>query len=357
MKKLLRSVLIAIILISLVSCQSQVPYIGENGNWWIGDQDLGVAVRQPQDEQGGTGGYIEEDLLPVTEIAKVLRQSTVIVRGMTVYSESSGVYSSGVGFMVSENGYIATLYSIVQDCETIEIVQGDGQIINGELIAYNEAENIAFVRVDCTLPVVPIGNSSGILQGETVYAIGANDNTLIFSQGIISAENFAFSHSGSQYTFDTKTFLTDASLGDGSKCGVIANQEGKVIGLAFGVNSSIHCVLPINVIMKLVESVEATGNCNDVETGNTRMRPIIGMQVETITTYDGIIVKYVTSGSFSDGVLQNGDIIYELDGVPIGNVDQFIAKLYDYRLGQTIHLKINRLGEMLEVNLHLSTTQ
>ena len=41
--------LVSVMLLSLVSCQMQTPYIGENGNWWVGDKDLGVASQiQPE---------------------------------------------------------------------------------------------------------------------------------------------------------------------------------------------------------------------------------------------------------------------------------------------------------------------
>lgn len=39
----------------LTSCSSITPYIGENGNWWVGDEDLGVSAQGPQGEKGSTG--------------------------------------------------------------------------------------------------------------------------------------------------------------------------------------------------------------------------------------------------------------------------------------------------------------
>ena len=272
MKKFMAMLLIGIMAMSFASCQSQTPYIGENGNWWIGNQNLGIAPRDPQDEQGSSKTNKENNSLSATEIAKILKQSTVIV-----YGGKRGVsWSSGTGFVASKNGYIITLYSIIKNYDTIEIVTSDGQTKTGELMAYNEAENIAFIKVDCDFPVIPIGNSSDVSQGEIVYAIGEKDNTLIFSHGVISATDSVFTHTGTQYVYDTKTFLTDASFGDRSNCGVLANHEGKVIGLAFDLSSSIHHVLPINTIMKLVESVEKTGNCNNLVTENTQIRPLIG---------------------------------------------------------------------------------
>lgn len=54
MKKILLTLLLALSLL-LTSCASQVPYIGENGNWWVGDEDLGVSAQGPQGEKGDTG--------------------------------------------------------------------------------------------------------------------------------------------------------------------------------------------------------------------------------------------------------------------------------------------------------------
>ena len=338
-------------LMCLVSCQSQTPYIGENGNWWVGNHDLGVAAQ----------GYNQEDALSVPEIAKVLTQSTVIVRSKDMHVESLGT-----GFIVSENGYIVTLYGIVDDSRSTEIIFSNGQIVDGEIVAYNEAENIAIIKVEGSFTAAPIGNCDNLLQGSPVYCVGAQNNTLVFSQGVISATESVFSHIGSEYAFDTKVLLTDASFGD-VNCGVLANQDGKIIGLVFGMNtiSSIHYVLPINVITEFVEYAKATENCNNVDLGNTKIRPIIGISTSTIkkgntnfvgtlATSDGVIVGFVDPDGFAEGVLQINDIIYEVDGIVVSNVDQLYNKLYDYRLGQAIHLKIDRLGELLEVDIYLS---
>ena len=45
------------VLLFTVGCSTdgQTPYIGENGNWWIGDSDLGVSATGPKGEKGETG--------------------------------------------------------------------------------------------------------------------------------------------------------------------------------------------------------------------------------------------------------------------------------------------------------------
>ena len=54
MKKILVS-LILILSLFLTSCYSFDLYVGENGNWWNGDEDLGISAQTPQGEQGIQG--------------------------------------------------------------------------------------------------------------------------------------------------------------------------------------------------------------------------------------------------------------------------------------------------------------
>lgn len=56
MKKVI-IVFISIVLASvmLTACDSKVPYIGENGNWWVGESDLEIPAQGPQGETGEKG--------------------------------------------------------------------------------------------------------------------------------------------------------------------------------------------------------------------------------------------------------------------------------------------------------------
>ena len=54
MKKIIVSLILLLSLV-LTSCSSVNLYIGENGNWWNGDEDLGIVAQGPQGEQGPQG--------------------------------------------------------------------------------------------------------------------------------------------------------------------------------------------------------------------------------------------------------------------------------------------------------------
>lgn len=56
LKNLTVAMLLLVLLFALGGCaKKRTPYIGENGNWWVGDTDLGVAAQGPQGEAGPAG--------------------------------------------------------------------------------------------------------------------------------------------------------------------------------------------------------------------------------------------------------------------------------------------------------------
>ena len=55
-KAIFLSAIVAVLsLVAMTGCASNKPYIGENGNWWVGDSDLGVPATGPQGETGPQG--------------------------------------------------------------------------------------------------------------------------------------------------------------------------------------------------------------------------------------------------------------------------------------------------------------
>ena len=59
MKRIISMILAVIMLactvVSLGSCSTDVPYVGENGNWWIGETDTGVLAKGKTGDKGETG--------------------------------------------------------------------------------------------------------------------------------------------------------------------------------------------------------------------------------------------------------------------------------------------------------------
>ena len=54
-------------LLCLAGCKTNTPYIGENGNWWIGDTDTGVLAQGNKGDKGDTGEKGETEFYNVEE--------------------------------------------------------------------------------------------------------------------------------------------------------------------------------------------------------------------------------------------------------------------------------------------------
>ena len=47
--------IVALLSLCMVACHSSTPYIGENGNWWLDESDLGIPSRGEPGEPGAKG--------------------------------------------------------------------------------------------------------------------------------------------------------------------------------------------------------------------------------------------------------------------------------------------------------------
>lgn len=58
------------------------PYIGENGNWWVGDTDTGVSAKGPKGDPGPQGppGEIPEDYPQIREDVSKLKEDTAALK-------------------------------------------------------------------------------------------------------------------------------------------------------------------------------------------------------------------------------------------------------------------------------------
>ncbi len=69
----------------------------------------------------------------------------------------------------------------------------------------------------------------------------------------------------------------------------------------------------------------------------------------------GIEVHDIMEGSPSQGVLQEGDVIREVDGVEVELANEVISQVQEREIGETVNLKIERNGRILEKEV--STTE
>ncbi len=86
-------------------------------------------------------------------------------------------YGLGSGFIIDERGYVATNYHVIEDADVIKVTLTNGKEYQAIVIGGDKESDIAVLKInaDDKLTVAELGNSSDILVGEWVIAIGNLD--------------------------------------------------------------------------------------------------------------------------------------------------------------------------------------
>lgn len=127
------------------------------------------------------------DAQTVEQIAAAAKPSVVTIR---VGGRDGLEAGMGAGFVISEDGLIATNHHVIQEARPIWVQMSDGRRFEVEQIhAHDRKLDLAIIRIKAKgLKPLPLGDSAAITQGMPVVALG-NPAGLINSvvSGVISA--------------------------------------------------------------------------------------------------------------------------------------------------------------------------
>jgi S1-C subfamily serine protease len=186
--------------------------------------------------------------LTVPQIVKKWNESILLVKSI---DKNGNILGQGSGFVISENGVIATNYHVVKSSHSVLI-----QFVNGKsyqevsLIAGYPSNDLAILYIekdDSFLPVI-LGDSDNLQTGEQILAIGnpyGFENTI--SDGLIS---------GIRKIGDFKLLQITAPVSPGSSGGALFNMKGEVIGIT-SIGSqwdaqNLNFAIPTNILKFLV---------------------------------------------------------------------------------------------------------
>ena len=236
-------------------------------------------------------------------------------------------HSLGSGVIISKDGYIVTNNHVVEGADEIVItLPNDEKEYKAKIIGEDPKTDLAVVKIDAkNLHVAKFGDSSNLLEGDLVFAIGNPFGVgETITQGIISALNK--SNVGlNQY----ENFIqTDASINPGNSGGALVDSRGALIGInsailsRSGGNNGIGFAIPSNMVQKIATSL--------IEDGKVE-RGFMGVSISDLTNelkelYEnkqGALILMIEKDSPAQKAgLQISDLIIEVDGVKIKNANE-----------------------------------
>lgn len=286
---------------------------------------------------------------------------TAAKQGVDFFNSTYQNIADEYGIVISSDStgyYILTEYSLVKNSENIQVTYYDKTVDTAEFVAGDTTTDMAVIKTgSLNTAVVPVqfGNSDAVLKGDLLVATGklyGFNGTIGY--GIATGVNNSVNDTDSIY----RLINTDIS-GTATSNGVILNLHGEVVGIitmAYNSdNTNFITAYAINDVRNLMQNLV-----------NKKSMPYLGIKGQTVTDEiaatnkipKGIYISAVETNSpaYKSGI-QSGDVITQINGTEINNMDSFMMQLEKNNPGDNVNVTIKRRGredyKEIEFNLVL----
>lgn len=312
----------------------------------------------------------------IIDVANKVSPSVVSITSKTLarsyYGKLQQQEGAGTGIIVTADGLILTNKHVVPEgTTTVSVILSDGkEYADATVVSRDPLNDIAFVKIKATgLPAAKIGDSSRVVVGQQVVAIGNAlgqfQNTV--TNGIISGigRPITASESGATSEDLQNLFQTNAAINPGNSGGPLVNLEGEVIGINTAVAGqgaqNIGFAIPINEAAPLIASVKSSGKIN---------RPYIGVRYVLVTpeiassnnlkvTNGAYIIgdsenaAVIAGGPADKAGIREGDIITKIDGKTVDSAHSPQSLIAAKKVGDTVKLTVVRDGKTQTIDVVL----
>jgi serine protease Do len=245
----------------------------------------------------------------------------------------------GTGFIVRSDGVIVTNCHVVEGATKITVSTSDNKPkqFAARVIGGDCQHDLAVLKVNATgLPTVPMGDSSNLLLGQTVVAIGyalALEGGPTVTAGIVSSLNRTIQVQDPNCTVCTngaRTYTdviqTDAAINHGNSGGPLLNMQGQVIGINSAGDDqaqNIGFAIPINEAKATVALAEKTPLAPSAYLGVTTqtVNAAMALQAGLPVNQGAYVVSTLADGPAAAAGIKRGDVVVTLNGQPINSSD------------------------------------
>lgn len=286
---------------------------------------------------------------------------TAAKQGVDFFNSTYQNIADEYGIVISSDStgyYILTEYSLVKNSENIQVTYYDKTVDTAEFVAGDTTTDMAVIKTgSLNTAVVPVqfGNSDAVIKGDLLVATGklyGFNGTIGY--GIATGVNNSVNDTDSIY----RLINTDIS-GTATSNGVILNLHGEVVGIitmAYNSdNTNFITAYAINDVRNLMQNLV-----------NKKSMPYLGIKGQTVTDEiaatnkipKGIYISAVETNSpaYKSGI-QSGDVITQINGTEINNMESFMMQLEKNNPGDNVNVTIKRRGredyKEIEFNLVL----
>jgi S1-C subfamily serine protease len=389
------SMIIGVVLLSLavslywIFIQTPVAYSSE---YWEGALDMQMQSQLTQKDQNdvanqntgnnssssvpsltGTSGNILNKIFKQTQDSVVQITRIVPQTGVIMDPSQENRSALGSGFLFDNQGHIITNNHVVGDSKVVDVTFTNGDRLRANVTAVDPYIDIAVLKiienqnntlVQGPLSPLPLGNSSALIVGDQVIAIG-NPYGLAgtMTTGIVSQVGRLVPAPEVPYSVPD-VIQTDAAINPGNSGGPLLNMQGQVVGVNFAaLSQGLGFAIPMNLIQDIVPRLIEKGNYSHPYLGftGTTLTSDLAANIGNVTDdVKGVVVNTLAKGGPADSVglhgtttdqygrKHGGDIIVGINGEKITEFEQLVSYLErNTAPGDTVVLKVLRNGTEL----------
>lgn len=306
-----------------------------------------------------------------TELADEVRPSVVSIRCYQSANEDRGdnnrvrlPISQGSGFIIDEDGFIATNRHVVEGADIISVILSGGVRFDAELIKADLRSDLAVLKIDReNLPAVGFSDLASVKVGQWAFACGNPFGLAFDSGGEPSVTYGVVSALGRQMTdkltnnprvyYYGNLIETSAAINPGSSGGPLFNIEGDVIGVvtaietSSGVNEGHGFAIPVDkntrrIIDTLKRGEEVRYGFLGVEVHD--VPEPLSKRVRGGTQSRGAEIARISpsNGPAAEAGLAVGDVILQVDGNDVQGADHLVRLVQYMPVGGEIDVTFTR---------------
>ena len=281
------------------------------------------------------------------------------------------VENLGSGFVISPDGYIVTNYHVAGDAIKITVSLANGQTLDADLVGADKATDLALLKVTTSEPLeylsftsepepiigewaIALGNPFGLFEAAapsvTVGVVSAAERDLGIHDGLILQD----------------MIQTDASINSGNSGGPLINALGEVIG----VNTAIYTknggsvglgfAVPAEKAQRIITDLREHGRVDRSYYTGISFVEVTKDIAEALEFDDtrGLLVAEVDRNSPAEKAgLQPYDLITAVQDEVVADQDDYVARVFDFRPGDTVTYHILRDNRELELSLQIGRAE
>lgn len=260
-------------------------------------------------------------------------------------SIGSGVIIDGKQALVLTNAHV------VNGANAISVRLLDGRTFDADVVGAEPDFDLAVLRLKNAgnLPSVRMGDSSDLMPGESVIAIG---NPFGFSHtvttGVISALDRSIK---SDEGIITDLIQTDAAINPGNSGGPLLNILGELIGINTAIDArgeGIGFAIPVNKARAVVDAILEQGRVMPSWLG------ILGQDMDPraaralgLPRPEGLLVTECPV----KGEMKPGDVLLTLNGQQVTDRAAYLSLLRNRQPGESIRAEVARRGKTITLTL------